>query len=91
MIHAVVQAFNITSVQEYLKLCFQVCQGQRSVQLTVIHLCAAHMLKLISMKLSKVQCRKETKQLFWYCFAVLQNATEFVNFKVYGTCFFIKD
>ena len=65
------------SVAEYLKLCFQVCQEQQPLQLTVIHLCAAHMLKLISMKLSKVQCKKESKQFFLYCFALLQNATAF--------------
>lgn len=77
MIHAVVQAFSTIGVQEYLQLCFRVCQEQQSVQLTVIHLCAAHMLKLISMKLSKVQCKKETKQFFLYCFALLQNTTAF--------------
>ncbi len=77
MIHAVVQAFNTVSIQQYLQLCFQVCQEQLTVQMTVIHLCAAHVLKLISMKLSKVQCKKETKSLFMYSFALLQNATDF--------------
>ncbi|XP_042262373.1 uncharacterized protein LOC121894086 isoform X2 [Thunnus maccoyii] len=42
MIHAVVQALNIISVQEYVKLCFQMCIEQQSVQLTIIYLCCSH-------------------------------------------------
>ena len=77
MIHAIVQAFNSVSLQEYLKLCFQLGQGKDRVQFTVPHLCAAHMLKLVSMKLTKMQCKKNTKQFFLHCFALLQNATTF--------------
>ncbi|XP_041865592.1 uncharacterized protein LOC121655185 isoform X2 [Melanotaenia boesemani] len=77
MIHAVIQAFNTITVQEYLKICFQLCQENGKVEMTVLHLCAAHMLKLVSMKLAKMQCKKDIKRFFLYCFALLQNTSTF--------------
>lgn len=77
MIHAIIQAFNTITVQEYLKICFQLCQENGKVEMTVLHLCAAHMLKLVSMKLAKMQCKKDIKRFFLYCFALLQNTSTF--------------
>lgn len=95
MIHSLVRAFNATSLQEYLKLCFLcfwVCQEQHPTQLTMIHLCSAHMLRFIGMKLSQMQKRDKTFFVL-FCLPSKYNSlwSDLVNDKVYCIFTFIKN
>ncbi|XP_078250374.1 uncharacterized protein LOC144589491 isoform X3 [Pogona vitticeps] len=74
LIHAATQTFNQNNIMDYLKKCLLVCEGKILCNFTILHICAAHMMKLISIKLSKIKASKATKQFFLYSFALLQNA-----------------
>ncbi|XP_056613419.1 120.7 kDa protein in NOF-FB transposable element [Triplophysa dalaica] len=75
IIHACIQAFCQIDVHTYLQRCLQVTEGKIKCSFTVVHICAAHMIKILCCKVSKVKCGKPTKDLFLYSMALLQNAT----------------
>lgn len=75
IIHGCVLAFCQNDVHMYLQRCLQVSEGKQKCSFTVVHICAAHMIKILCCKTSKVKCAKATKDLFLYSMALLQNAT----------------
>lgn len=75
MIHACVHAFCQNDIHMYLQRCLQVSEGKQQCSFTVVHICAAHMIKILCCKVAKVKCVKQTKDLFLYSVALLQNAT----------------
>lgn len=74
IIHAALASFTKVDIHDYLQKCYQVCQMSENCNLTVIHICASHMIKIISDKVSKIKCPKRTKSIFMYGFALLQNS-----------------
>lgn len=75
IIHATLHAFCNCSIHEYLQKCLWVCEKGETCTFTVVHICAAHMIKLVCCKVSKIKCSKACKKLFLFAVALLQNVT----------------
>ena len=47
-------------------MCMEVCSENKICNFTVLHICSAHMIKLVADKVTKVKCSKRTKTFFMY-------------------------
>ncbi|KAI7804047.1 hypothetical protein IRJ41_021519 [Triplophysa rosa] len=79
IIHATLQTFCQTNVHRYLQQCIEVCMEGKPCTFTVVHICAAHMLKLLCNKIAKAKCPRETRALFLHSFALIQNASKLAD------------
>lgn len=79
LIQSVLLSFNKENVDTYLhrahKICHYRLQKKDLMRFTVVHICAAHMVKTISNAVSKVTKDKGLHNFAVFCFALLQNST----------------
>ncbi|XP_053374366.1 uncharacterized protein LOC128546961 [Mercenaria mercenaria] len=75
-IHTILLVFNKTSIEEYLKMSFSITRGDTVPRkhLTVVHLCATHVLKAVRDHIKDIVKDKEMRQLVIRVFALLQNS-----------------
>ncbi|KAL0993878.1 hypothetical protein UPYG_G00115090, partial [Umbra pygmaea] len=74
IIHATLASLSKCTIHQYLQRCMEVCQETEPCTFTIVHICAAHMIKIVADKASKVKCSKSTRTLFLHAFAMVQNA-----------------
>lgn len=75
MIHATCKAFNSISIDHYLVEAWKFAMGDTiSWELCTVHLCAAHVIHLLSTKLRNVK-EKPIRQYTLYIFGAIQNTT----------------
>jgi len=81
LMHACIQAFNEGMLLDaYLQLTYNIlsgrCTSAQMKNITFLSLCAAHMLKAMSMRLSKAVQNKDCRALVMTYFAALQRTTD---------------
>jgi len=79
LIHAILLSFNRMSLVTYLRTTFAIlngkCTGKEIQSLTFIAVCCAHMIKAISIRLMKVEKRKDVRMACLVIFSRLQRCT----------------
>ena len=76
IIHALLLSINLTSIIQYLSYCFRIVSGQcQPMSVTVIHICAAHMLKAFRDHIRDKVVDKGMRKFDIRVFALLQNIT----------------
>lgn len=75
--NSVLLAFNTENMTTYLKRSYAIVHGsaQSSKTFTVLHLCAAHVLKAVSQGIGQKAGDKSVKEYATYCFAALQTSS----------------
>ena len=77
-LHASVEAFNKTDLKTYLQRSFEVTTKSKLMSdfsfFTVVHICAAHLIKSVCTNVSKFSKPKIIKNKFMFCFARLLNS-----------------
>ena len=82
MIQSALKTFNLMNIKQYLLVCMGIINKEKNqefvAEFTVVHMCAAHLIKAFSRHLKKVPNLKPGKKVWklaMQCFALLQNCT----------------
>ncbi len=77
MIQSALSAINSEDCKSYLKRAWKFVQGDSTWKgYTVLHLCAAHVIKDVAKHAVRVCADKGVRQFFLYCFGLLQTAAD---------------
>ena len=87
LISSIIEAFNSMTVIEYLNISFEILVLKKDFLIfkTILYLCAAHFIKLIVKKVKDAEpsLNQEVKKCFVFCFTLLQNSTNLIEFECY--------
>ena len=76
LLQSVLYAFNAEECKAYLERTYRIVQGMVALKdvksYTYPHICAAHMIKDVSNRLTRITSDKSKRQFILYCFALLQ-------------------
>ena len=78
LIHSCLLVFGHCNIRDYLSFCWNIFSGNNPIQYEehfFVHICAAHVIKRVSDKVSKLVDSKELKLFILRVFALLQNYT----------------
>ena len=78
LMHSVVQAFNLESIEEYATRVFKLSKGETTVESrekSWLASCAAHTMHRFSRSVGKIMTNREDKMFACYCFSLLLNCT----------------
>ena len=89
LINSIHQAFNNTSVVNYLNWTYNLLIDDGKVNINILknmmlvrhHLCATHFLRIIIKRAKKVSCDENCLKTFIYSFTLIQNAVSLKQFE----------